>query len=501
MNYSERAEEKVAKFCFANCFQLSTLVNVVLMYLVVGFVAESVRRVIFVIVLVLFWVLSLSFFVKTVRIDIVSMRVLALYIGFLSYYVYGFAYSLIAHGLSTVLKDYFFKTIIISGTCFLLGYVGAKKGYGKEFFRYLEKGSLIVFPLAVYYAFVHLFNCANSNWNNGADIGPLDYMTLAYLFMPYLLGHLLSFLFEGNRKMVLFGKPILHSQIVRGVVIFIYWIAILASGTRGAYLSVIISTVVMLIVKLFERKSRVEILLPIGMMGVMLFFGLFWTPTGMSRMGRWDIVLKGITEGQLRTGRYVYFENDEQLDSYMEVRKNAINSNDSKTEDSGYSSTEEGANKETIADEQEDGNEGKKIVSEAIKSGETVVFNRETLYRISLREFAHSPITGMGALEYSIRYGTYPHNICLESLSETGILGAIWFLRIIIYVLLRWIMVRKKQLYNIEILCMLVAYMVTMNITGTLWRTANALFFAIAYGTVFIDSKGAVKMQGNIMEQ
>lgn len=60
--------------------------------------------------------------------------------------------------------------------------------------------------------------------------------------------------------------------------------------------------------------------------------------------------------------------------------------------------------------------------------------NRTMLYNFAWYEFLQKPLIGMGALSYTVKYRTYPHNIFLEILCEWGALT--FFIYFIFWVLL-----------------------------------------------------------------
>lgn len=475
---SEKFKENVLKYCFANCFEFASIVNIVLVYLGIGLVAENVRHYLFVASLIMFFGIACWAFFKSFKIKDLSRGTLVLYLLFLGYYIMGFVIHLIRFGLTDVFKDCFPKTVIISGACFLIGYVGAKKELGKDFLTWLEKGSIVVLPVAAYYAFVHWFNCMNMKWEYGSYIGALSYMELAYLFMLYMLAHMLAFLFEGERNIVVFKRTIHYSQSVRIALVFVYWIAILASGTRGTYVACICVMFASFIVKLFDKNGRTKVFLPIAMFVFMLGLALIWRPQGMSRMSRWDIVIEKAEKGEFRTSDIDNFQSDEEMESYISSLENRI------TEDNDDIGSSDCENKNTNngSDDLNSNN------SDTNNIGAAVELDRPGLFKLAIYEFKNSPIIGIGPIGFYNKYGIYTHNCILEGLSDTGIIGMTIYLGVIICILFIWIFRRRKSMCDIEMLLLLIAYMVEFNISGSIWRSTGAVYWAVGYGAMIIYS-------------
>ena len=140
---NEEIRKSVLKYCFANCFEFPVIVNVVLIYFGIGLYAENVRHYLFVASLVVLLMIAFYAFVRVFKLKETPKSALVLYAIFLGYYIFGFAISFLKFGMTNAFKDCLPKTIIISGACFLIGYVGAKNEYGKEFLTWLEKGSVL----------------------------------------------------------------------------------------------------------------------------------------------------------------------------------------------------------------------------------------------------------------------------------------------------------------------------------------------------------------------
>ena len=73
---------------------------------------------------------------------------------------------------------------------------------------------------------------------------------------------------------------------------------------------------------------------------------------------------------------------------------------------------------------------GQRILQKFISAG---LSGRETLWKNALIEFAEHPILGMGIDSYATKYGMDAHNIYLQVLCETGIVGFIAFMAFVVF--------------------------------------------------------------------
>ena len=84
----------------------------------------------------------------------------------------------------------------------------------------------------------------------------------------------------------------------------------------------------------------------------------------------------------------------------------------------------------------------------------------------------------MGVLGYSIKYKMYPHAALLEMLSETGLLGALLILALLVLALIR---ILRNSTETVSMLLFLFPYGLAANISGTMW-TSVPMLFALGYG-------------------
>ena len=83
--------------------------------------------------------------------------------------------------------------------------------------------------------------------------------------------------------------------------------------------------------------------------------------------------------------------------------------------------------------------------------------------------------------EYEVRCNTHPHNIYLEILSETGIIGFIIFISFIIFITFKFItiIIRKANLNNEELYLFITFFLLfsPLQTTGAFFSTWNGMFY------------------------
>lgn len=322
---------------------------------------------------------------------------------------------------------------------FFAGYCGATNEKEGSFFCILENVSFLAFPAAVIYHFGQLFQLLPDEWNGGANLGILNYMNLAYTFMPFMLTHMIQFVKNSEWHLPAGSKRITHPQWLRCFMAIVYWLAIIGSGTRGAYFSVVgVCLFLLLGLRKSEANRRKNYLLPIVIVAILLLYMFVYVPVGMDRVNRMDNIVDG----------YFNVHGFHMTDSLFEALES-----------------------------------GKITTKEVMK--EYSVGSRGLLYRIAWGEFLRCPISGIGPLGYTIKHGMYPHNAILELLCETGITGAV-FLSLIAYIFVRLLWMGKNTKKIWYILAFILAYCIQANISGSLWD-CSPLQWAIGYGLAVLQ--------------
>ena len=297
-------------------------------------------------------------------------------------------------------------------------------------------------PAALVYLNGALFNC--NPFGNGRDLGIISYMEVAYTLMPFLLAIILQFL--DNKPLTLFGRTWKHPQWVRGALIALFWVVLIASGTRGSYFCVVGFCVCVVFSAFIHRRNRKKSVILLTAMVLLLCFNIFiYSPKGFNT-DRMQFFIDGLGKGEIVTS-----EKDDELDSKLEEL------------------VKSDGNQQVANGDSSNGNESPKIT------------DRGTLYKLAWMEFQKNPLTGMGSMGYAVKYGLYPHNAVLQILCETGAVGAALFMTMILWAFIRILRSGQKRKEVRFFLLFLVAYAIEANISGDFWN-CPVLLCALGYG-------------------
>lgn len=362
------------------------------------------------------------------------------------------------HGLNGGLLRYAEQFIVFCTPAFFVGVCGALRRSEGSFFTTLESFSPLAFPGALIYFNGSLFNCLP--WNYGADLGILNYMSLAYTFMPFLLAHIICFVERAEWTLPFTGKKVRRPQLLRGVFIAVYWVAIIASATRGAYLCVAGFCALLVLFKLIRKDAAWKSACVLSvLMAVVLLFNMFiYAPPGLYRVQRMNLFLDALKEHQLVTSNEDPSVSDS-IDELVEMDgdRQAINR----------------------PGESEDPNSMENLR----------ISNRGTLFKLAFKEFQKSPLLGMGPMGYTVKYGEYPHNIILEMLCELGAAGTLVLLLLICIAIVKVLVAGWRNTEILYVFLFFIAYAIRANISGSLWD-CSALLCALGYGiTISLPKK------------
>lgn len=437
-------------------FCATNLANLVLFYLGFGFEENPVRAYGFLLVGSLYALLTGLSFLAVLRSRRLSRRTLLLGAVLLFFAVcFGAAFLKFGFTGSFLYQAKHFVSLALPA--FFAGVYGAANGRTRSFFSALESLSFLAFPAAVIYANSVTWN--SLPWNYNSNLGILNYMTLAYSFLPFLLAHLIGYARQSDLQLPFGKKPLRHPQRLRVLFLAYYWLAILVSFTRGAYVCIFGFCVFLVFsLQLHREKTARRIAVISAAMAALLLFNMFvYAPPGLYRVSRVNTFVDGLKAGELVTSR----DGDAAIRDRIDELVSA---------DGG----------QQIANRPADGDPsdpfGNGIAAENPQFG-----SRGTLFKLAVKEFLKSPVLGMTPTGFSVKYGHYPHNAVLELLCETGIVGTGFLLALLLYVFVRLLLIGRKDPDVRYLLLFLLAYAIQANISGSVWE-CSALLFALGYG-------------------
>lgn len=456
---------RYGKYLLPLSFCVGNLINFMFYYLGLAFQENIARQAGFVIGNVLFTVAAFLALLSALRFGHLKLRSL-LPLGFvLLFFAGSYLIALRRFGFAPLWIHNAGQFVFFAFPAFCTGVYAAAKRHDVSFFATLEKLGVLAAPAALIYLNGSGFNCNPFNW--GRDLGILNYMTFSYTLMPFLLAMVFQFL--GGKPFSLFGRTVKHPQRLRCILIALFWIAIIAAGTRGTYFCVIGFCVCLTCSAYLHREFRRKSAILSAAMTLVLCFNIFvYAPAGF---GTWRMAgfLQGLSKGEIVTSTEDPAVS-ETLDDLVKANGN-----------------QQITNREEPEPSPEPTPSPDNIVEENLQ-----IENRGTLFKLAIKEFQKSPLTGMGPMGYSVKYGVYPHNVPLQMLCETGLLGSIPFMLLI---LLAAIQLLKTGWINRSIrylFLFFIAYAISANISGDLWY-CSALLCALGYSLTLPSINASTK--------
>lgn len=444
---------RYGKYLLPLSFCVGNLINVMFYYLGLAFQDNIARQTGFVIGNVLFASVAFLALLSTLRFGHLKLRSLLPLGLVLLFFASCYIWALIRFRFTGTWTHHAGQFVFFSFPAFCAGVYAAVKQQESSFFDTLEHLGLFAAPAALIYLNGAVFNCNPFNW--GGDLGILNYMTFSYTLMPFLLSMLFQFL-EG-KPFSLFGRTLKHPQRLRGILIALFWIAIIASGTRGTYFCVVGFCICLVFSSCLHRESRRKSAILSAAMTFVLCFNIFvYAPQGFNT-SRMTIFLQGISKGEFVTTNEDPKVSD-RIDDLVKADGDQQVTNRPDTPSEPDTPSQEDSAKENIQ-----------------------IGSRGTLFKLAVKEFQKSPITGMGPMGYTVKYGMYPHNIPLELLCETGLAGFVPLMLLVLWAVINLLRSGWKQKYVRYFFLFLTAYMVQANISGDLWYF-SPLLCALGYG-------------------
>ena len=466
----KRQPAYAAAILFALAIPFSYLCNILFFYIGLCFEANTARSVLFILFNIGFALACGLFFLYSLRRRMFAWGGLIPLGIVLLFFAGSFLASLLLFGRTSDWTGILLQFICIAVPAFLAGACGGAWRAEDQFLPLLERISFFLIPASVIYLVGAVFQC--NPYNYGANLGIIGYMNFAYTLMPFLMALWFRFVAGADMKAPLSGKPYRRPQLVRGWMIALFWLSIMATGCRGPIVcSVVFFGLIFLDSCIRRRAIKRTSAISAAAMGVLCISLFVITLPGMGRLSNtMPTFLEGLANGQFTTSSHVDVLTEEELDSLVETPEKPPVQQE----------TPSGTEQTPPATEQEPP-EPAQDPEEEVNIG-----NRGTLFKLAWKEFRNAPITGMGPLGFTEKYDMYPHSALLELLSETGIIGCGLLLALLILAAIR---IFFRSSHNLEMLFFLLPYGVAANISGTVW-TCAPLLFVLGYGLALKKKEG-----------
>lgn len=317
----------------------------------------------------------------------------------------------------------------------LIGMLAGIKRNELDFFDCGEVLCLLAIPLGLHYVFMTYMNI---NPYGGGGIGIVDYQQLSYLYMPLLF--VMTIQLARGRKSMLAG--VRAANAVRVFCILLYWLLILGCGTRGAMVGALVFFAVLPLYMVLTRSRFMKaVAVGCGILSLFLIFSYAVRLPGLQRLSRMNTLTSNLAEGELTSSR-----------DAPNVKKVDL---------------------DTVVQDDDGGKKYNFIIGETVK-------NRTTIFTLAWKEAKKRPLTGMGPFGFTVKYGSYPHNIALELLSELGFIAGGLVLLFIAYCFIRLLVLGFRDHAMGLMFVFLCGYAVQLMVSGTVWARP-VLLFGIAY--------------------
>lgn len=447
-----------SKWVFPLTFTFSYLLNFAFYYLGLAFAENAVRKYGFMLGCVLFACVCVWVFFHTVkrqRIGVARWVLLGLVVAFFGI---SFVLGLLTDSSRGVMLDNAVSCAFFVFPAFLAGIVAAIKKTGDSFFCSLEKLSFFALPGAAIYMVFALFNC---NPSSVRGLGILHYMTIAYTLMPLFFALLVRFSDKEDLPIPFTNRFFKHPQLVRGIMIAVYWIALIATATRGMYVCVAFFCLLFVISRWIRRgPNKRAWWLSVALAALLLFNMFVYAPAGMQAVSRMTGFVQNLMDGEFSTA-------EDGRDDMSDIIDDLVHAE-------GGEQIANRPSEPSNPSEPPDPNENKPESTIKIR-------DRGTLYKLALGEFIKSPLFGMGPGGYTVKYGMYPHNILLEAMCETGSVGSLFLFALILIAGIKLCIVGWHDKNVWYIMLFLLTYFLQANISGALWN-CPPLLCALGYG-------------------
>ena len=126
----------------------------------------------------------------------------------------------------------------------------------------------------------------------------------------------------------------------------------------------------------------------------------------------------------------------------------------------------------------------------------TTDYTREYARKVAINSFLNSPILGHGVGSVWWEYGFYTHNVLLDFLVETGLIGAIIMVVTVFTMLIRLVRCSKTNSFDMFMLLVLIAMMVEHTFSGYWFASSNSF---LVFGYVYGKNRAANRRYGQAM--
>ena len=351
----------------------------------------------------------------------------------------------------------------------------------KTFIKNFKWYALIIAPLMIYYI-VHMIIPSEFVYGLN-DLGAVCYLVLGYTLMPILVFCILDlFLHKANNNVFII------------ILILVLWIALIFTGAKGSLIC-LLAFLVFFTVYFGIKKLNDKTILGLFtiMISILLFLIVIYSPPSAG-IYRTNIFVKDFTHKAIQFAQMS--EKSENISSQLSKEAKP-----SEKINVVLKQTPEKASTTTVS-------KGIESLQNQTKKKEEIQdaklyhngWERMFLYQLAITEGNNAPLTGLGPMGYTLKYGFYPHNAIVELIADFGYLVTIVFLVIVLILI---VFLYKKGTNDKVIACMfvyIISSMVGAMISGTIYESVT-LVFALGYAAAMIAIRKQNRYSGHIKQR
>ncbi len=308
------------------------------------------------------------------------------------------------------------------------------------------------------------------------NLGELDYLVIGYTLVPMLVFCILDlFLYKGKDN----GLKL--------ICIFLLWIACIFTGAKGPLLC-LLAFLVLFMVLLFIRNQKDKIIFRLfaAMFSILLCFLFVYSPPSAG-IYRTSIFINGLVPKVIQFT--ASSEEDKRLQSMLadnksiqEVFNETIEPSDVSSTISEQSIQNQPGNIGAHGSAEGNGNKPEQAIeNEAQEKPQRPIYGngweRMFIYKLAIKEGNNNPLTGLGPMGFTLKYGMYPHNALLELVADFGyIITCVFVFAVSVLIVFLYV----SGLKDVIIGCMLLYFLSCIPgemLSGTVYSSIVVLFF------------------------
>ncbi len=383
-------------------------------------------------------------------------------------------YTIVAfrYGISLKLVSSFLAAMLFSLQYFFVAIYIVEHKKAKTLIENFGIYRLVLIAFSIVYI-VRFFVSKEADLNTFSG---MSYMLIAYTYMVILIAIIWKMLyFEEN------------SRLLNWVTIFLFWITIVYSGTRGPLVCTFGFFILLIIYEIiYQRVQHIKTILLVGscFVIIVLFSIHVWSPATSGSAGR----LQNFDyDAEIYNAQKMDILPEKEIKS-VTISKKADKRNEKNVALSiqdiyvQYILESDDNIKVSLKELKDNcGKDGEKILDTDNKTIEenfrkySLYQGRDLLRELAIDEFKKSPVWGNGAMYFISKYDNYPHNIVIEILCDFGILGVVIFLILMITLLI----LNLKHIKNDNS----VAFLIILSIT---WAASFLLSDTMYNGGIWV---------------